>query len=212
MASTERFRSQPLWRAAQWTLAVSLSYAGAMGSVFADQTIPVTAVNPPDAAIECLEATGQLLEYQAVPSRVGVSRHTQMKSVNIKSAQFAHWEGRIRYRNSSTRPVTAVRFQWKLLDVFDQPQWVVEVTDSEALAPRETREGRWEQQVSNVDEVVKALLTVKMVRFQDGTLWFSSPQEIQTPEPDEAVRSERKRLLKLYDDRGIEALLEALHE
>ncbi|MBI4597858.1 MAG: hypothetical protein HY737_05600 [Candidatus Omnitrophica bacterium] len=166
----------------------------------------------PDAPIDVLDTTGQLLEYQAVPSRVGVSRHTQTKSVNIESAQFTHWEGRLQYRNRSKRSVSAVRFQWKLLDAFDQPQWVVEVTDSEELAPGETHDRRWEQQISKADEVVKALLMVKMVRFQDGTIWLPAMQEIQTPEADAALRTERKRLQRLYDDQGLEALLKALRE
>lgn len=191
---------------------VCLAYAGFSGSACADQAIPVIVVNPSGAPIECVEATGQLLEYRAVPSRVGVSRHTKTKSMNIASAQFRHWEGRIRYHNSGNRRVIAVRFQWKLVDAFDQPRWVVEVTDSDALAPGKTRTRQWEQEVSATDEVVKALVTVTMVRFHDGTLWSSAPRRTESPESDHAVRSERARLLRLYDDRGLEALLEALRE
>ncbi|MBI3996442.1 MAG: hypothetical protein HY352_02160 [Candidatus Omnitrophica bacterium] len=212
MRGEERSSSHVVPQALRWVFAASVLYGSIMGRTFADQEVPVEVVKVPAAPIDVLEATGQLLEYQAVPSRVGAAHHTRTKSANIHSAQFDHWEGQLRYRNSSKRSVSAVRFQWKLLDAFDQTRWVVEVNDNQTLTLGEMRQRRWEQRVSQTEEVVKALLTVKMVRFQDGTLWPPEPQELPASEADDAIRTERKRLRKLYDDQGIEGLLNALHE
>lgn len=215
MADMKRFRVGPRRQAPRWALGVGLLWTGVMGAIAADQTTPLTVVNPPGAPIECLEATGQLLEYQAVPTRRGgAARHTRTKYLNIRSSrgQVAHWGSRVRYRNNSTRRVSAIRFQWKLLDAFDQPQWVAEITDTDGLMPRETRERRWEQEVSQAENIVKALLAVKMVRFEDGTVWPPPPQDSQAPPPHEVIRVERKRLMELYEQQGLDALLRALHE
>lgn len=199
-------------QAFRWMVAAGVVCGSVMGRVFADQEIPVEVARVPTAPIEVLEVSGQLLEYRSVPSRVGAVHHTRTKSANIHRAQFTHWDAQIRYRNSTGRRISAVGFQWKLLDAFDQPRWVVEVTDSEELTSGESRERRWEQQISQAEGVVKALLTVKMVRFQDGTIWPPAPQELRTSDADDATRIERRRLRKLYDDQGIEGLLDALRE
>lgn len=185
------------------------------GFVHADQVASVSITHVSGAPVELLEATGRLLGYYATPTRLAYSpEHARIRTANRDSSrgQFTHWSSTVRYRNQSGQRIAATRFEWKFLDPFNQVQWVVEVTDPQELFPGDTRRRQWEEIVSQVDENIQAALSLKAVRFSDGTTWTATVPDSDTGSTDVAIRDERKRLLKLYDDQGLKALLEALRK
>ena len=102
--------------------------------------------------------------------------------------------------------------EWKFFGPFKDERATIEVVDEERLLPGRSRTKEWEQKLET-EHVTRALVSVTAVRFADGVVWIPPiPDEELPDDNDEILKKERKRLFRLYEENGLEALFDELRQ
>ena len=175
----------------------------------ADQKLQVSLINREDAPIQLVTGEGVLRTYQAIPtSRPSGASYSPIEYANVKHDQsdLLQWEGKASYRNMGRLPVDDVQLSWAFYDSFGQRKATIEVVDSRPILQGKARAQDW-RQILYTPGASTATIKVSAVRFSDGTVW-TAPQEAGDDEA--ASKTERERLRTLYQQGGVDALLDAL--
>ena len=177
-----------------------------------DQSLQVTLVNRPDAPVQLVTAEGLLRTYQAIPtSRPSGGSYSPIKYANVKdeASDLLQWEGKVSYRNTGRQPIDDVQFSWTFYDSFGRRKAGFDVTDSRPVPQGKARAQDW-RQILYTPGVSVAMVRVAAVRFSDGTVWIA-PQDAGQAEAEAAsTKTERERLRTVYEQGGVDALLDAL--
>jgi hypothetical protein len=190
----------PFFLLSVFFLLVSNLYASQLSS----QEIKVEFINPADSPIELLDAGAFLLSTKNRSSSTSAG-----KTEYLMRNQVMGWSGWVQYKNISSKRFIAVKFQWTFFDAFGKPLGSFELVDDESLNPRQRHEKEWEQSAVPA-EAASARVFALAVKFEDDSAWTSNAKEYKDPIVDRALQDERERLLKLYQNDGIDALLKDL--
>ncbi|TAM91336.1 hypothetical protein EPN42_04065 [bacterium] len=107
------------------------------------------------------------------------------------------------YHNIERKAVTAVRVRFDVFDPFGGEIGYFNGVSQDPLAPLKTAATEWNgDQPYPISAALRARVTA--VAFADGTFWQASDV------PNAVIDAEHHRLLGIYKDNGLQALLKAL--
>ncbi|MDE2570999.1 MAG: hypothetical protein KGM44_00585 [bacterium] len=109
------------------------------------------------------------------------------------------------YRSDGSKPIKAVRIRFEVIDPFGGQLGYFNGISQDPLVPKKAANMTWSSdRAYPIAATIQARVTD--VAFADGTYW-------QAPEvPNPVIAAEHQRLLQVYRDGGLQALLKALGE
>jgi|GEM_PF-6175007 len=109
------------------------------------------------------------------------------------------------YRNTERKAVTAIRIRFDILDPFDGPLGYFNGVSQAGVPALKSTTSSWNgDRPYPLSSAIHARVTD--VAFADGSYW-------QAPDaPNPVIAAEHHRLLQVYRDGGVQALLKALNE
>lgn len=179
----------------------------------ANSPLSVKLLNEDASPVELLGAEGLLNVFdESQMDRFFNNQTSSTRYFNNKNSRsgFPYWQGTVRYRNKTRRQIKTVTFLLKFLDKSGKTISFFKSTVKRDLPPAREYSYHWNDMVSG-SAIANALIRTTKVEFLNGTEWVSKEYKENEDAVMVALRIERERLKAIYEEEGIERMLEVLY-
>lgn len=184
-----------------------------MLSQAAELSLKVKLINEDASPVELLKAEGSLSIYdESKRDRLFNAQSGSVRYFNNRNSRsgFPYWEGNIRYRNKSKQQIKSVTFILKFLDESGKTISYFKSTVKRDLPPGREYSYQWNDMVSG-SAIKSAVVRTSEVEFANDILWVSKENKEHEDAIFIALRAERARLKAIYEEKGVERMLEMLY-